>query len=101
MRVLFVCSMARLRSKTAAHCLGGIEKDYAGTDSDADRLVTKEQMDWADKIICMETCHRSKLRRKFKGYSHKMQVWNIPDDYGYMDDILIVRLRGKAEGAFA
>jgi len=93
--------MARLRSKTAAQSLGGFEKDYAGTDRDADRPITKEQMDWADIIVCMENHHRSKLRRKYKGYSHKMQVWNIPDDYDYMDDTLIMRLRGKAQSAFA
>jgi len=89
--------MARLRSKTAAHCLGGIEKDYAGTDSDADSPVTAEQIEWADKIVCMELRHRSKLRRRFKGHSHKMQVWNIPDDYDYMDDVLVTMLRGNAE----
>lgn len=92
--------MARLRSKTAAHCIGGIESDYAGTDSDSDKPVTKSLMDWADKIVCMENFHRSKLRRRFKGYSHKMTVWNIPDDYGYMDDLLVVRLRRNAEKEF-
>lgn len=101
MRVLFVCSMGRLRSKTAAHILGGIEKDYAGTDRDADRPLTREQIEWADKIVCMESCHRDKLRRKYKGYSHKIQVWNIPDEYDYMDYSLITILSAKAEKAFA
>ena len=96
MKVLFVCSMARLRSKTAAHCLGG-SVDYAGTDSDADKVVTIDQLEWADKIVCMENSHRSKLRRKFKGFSNKMVVWKIPDDYDYMDDLLVIRLRGKFE----
>ena len=96
-KVLFVCSMARLRSKTAAHCLGGLDSDYAGTDGDADKPITQELMDWADKIVCMELGHRSKLRREFKGYSQKMQVWGIPDEYNYMDDALVVILRGKAE----
>jgi hypothetical protein len=40
------------------------------------------------------------LRRKFKGFSHKMTVWNIPDEYDYMDDLLIMRLRGKADAQF-
>ena len=94
-KTLFVCSMARMRSKTAAHCLLTVDGDYAGTDSDADKKATKELMDWADVIVCMEMRHRSKLRRRFKGYSHKMQVWNIPDEYDYLDDVLIMRLRGK------
>jgi predicted protein tyrosine phosphatase len=84
--------MARLRSKTAYTLFGG---DYAGTDTEADRHVTKEQMDWADVIYCMEMRHRSKLRRKFKGYSKKMRVLNIPDDYEYMNEELISLLRSK------
>lgn len=92
--------MARMRSKTAAHSLGGLEKDYAGTDSNADRPVTRELLDWADVIVCMEQSHRSMLRNKFKGFSHKMTVWNIPDEYEYMDDLLIMRLRGKADAEF-
>lgn len=96
MNVLFVCSMARLRSKTAFYCLP-LKSDYCGTEDDADRPVTKELMDWADKIVCMELSNRSKLRRKFKGYSHKMSVWSIPDEYHFMDRFLIKRLKDKAE----
>jgi predicted protein tyrosine phosphatase len=99
MNVLFVCSMARLRSKTAySLALGShIEKDYCGTDADADRPVTKSMVEWADKIICMESCHKSKLRRKYRGYSHKMQVWDIPDEYEYSDDVLIMLIRRKSD----
>ena len=97
MNVLFVCNMARMRSATAAHCLRGMERDFAGTDEDADRQITQDLMDWADKIVCMERHHRNKLRRKYKGHSHKMVVWDIPDEYNYLDDVLITRLRGKAE----
>jgi predicted protein tyrosine phosphatase len=45
MKILFVCSQARLRSKTAAHCLSinGASLDYAGLNDDADKLITKEQ----------------------------------------------------------
>jgi len=99
MNILFVCSMGRLRSKTAAHslCSAVHEVDYCGTDRDADRPITLDKVEWADKIICMERCHRNKLRRRYKGQSHKIQVWDIPDDYGYMDDVLVVILRGKYE----
>ena len=98
-RVLFVCSMAKLRSKTAYAVASGYtyEKDFGGTDSDADKPVTKDMMEWADIIICMEMCHRSKLRRKFKGHSKKMQVWSIPDEYDYLDDVLIMLIRQKLE----
>lgn len=91
MRILFVCSMGRLRSRTAHHYFVGPSR-FGGTDSDADVKVTKEDMDWADKIICMELRHRSKLRRKWKGYSHKMVVWNIKDVYNYLDEELLDKL---------
>ena len=90
MNILWVCSMARLRSKTGYTIFGG---DYCGTDYDADKPVTKSLMDWADIIICMETRHRSKLRRKYKGYSNKIKVLNIPDEYEFMDDILCNKLK--------
>ena len=96
MNVLFVCSMARLRSRTASTCFPGTS-DYAGTDADADKPITKALTDWADKIVCMETRHRSKVRRKFKGLSHKIEVWSIPDDYGFLDKDLVTILERKFE----
>ena len=88
--------MARLRSKTAAHCLLDFQTDYAGTDQRADKKVTLELMEWADVVVCMENHHRSKLRRKFKGFSHKMRVWNVPDEYDYMSDSLVNLVRRKS-----
>lgn len=97
MNTLFVCSMARLRSKTACDLFQSVTNPckYAGTDADADIKITKELMDWADRIVCMEIHHRGKLRKKFKGYSSKMMVWDIPDIYEYMDDELVSKLRMK------
>jgi predicted protein tyrosine phosphatase len=43
----------------------------------------------------MEQTHRSKLRRKFKGLSHKIKVFNIPDNYDYQDMVLINILNAK------
>jgi predicted protein tyrosine phosphatase len=97
MNILFVCTMARLRSKTASDLFQSVTNPckYAGTDSEADIKITKELMDWADKIVCMEIHHRGKLRRKFKGYSPKMTVWDIPDIYEHMDDGLVSKLKIK------
>ena len=95
MNILFICTLGRMRSKTAASLFKGSK--YAGTDSNADVKVTQELMDWADKIVCMENSHRSKLRRKFKGYSHKMEVWNIEDIYDYGDDSLVAILQWEYE----
>lgn len=86
---LFICSIAKSRSKTSFNIYGG---DYAGTDSDAIRPVTSEQIKWADTIYCMERRHRSKLRRKFKGISGKIKVLNIPDEYEFMEPRLVSML---------
>lgn len=97
MKALFICSMAKYRSRTAAITLRGEfdEVRYAGTDRDAVFKVSEADLEWADIIICMENHHRSKLRRKWSGYSHKMQVWNIPDIYDLLDDELCHILRKK------
>ena len=99
MNILFVCSLARMRSKTAAHCLSNSQDEmrYVGTDKDADVPATVEDIMWADKIICMENKHKSKLRRMISCQSHKMVVWKIPDEYDYMDDMLIHKLKSKWE----
>jgi predicted protein tyrosine phosphatase len=96
MKVLFVCSMARLRSKTASDCLG-YDSEYAGLDSNADVKLSQDMLDNADTVVCMETSHKTKLRKKFNVDVNKVQVWGIPDDYEYMDDTLLCLLRGKAD----
>lgn len=70
---------------------------YAGTDKDADIRVCEDDLEWADVIVCMESCHRNKLRRKWKGYSHKMQVWGVPDIYFLLEDELVHKLKVKSE----
>lgn len=96
MKTLFVCSMARMRSKTASELFSErMPTKYAGTDVDADVQVTGEMLEWADVIVCMENRHRSKLRRKFKGCSHKMVVLHIPDEYAYDDPLLKIILEEK------
>jgi predicted protein tyrosine phosphatase len=89
--------MAELRSKTAAHCLFGLNTDYAGTDSDSVQSITLSQVMWADIIVCMEDEHRSDIRHKYKYCKNNIQVWGIPDDYPYMDTGLVSTLRSKAE----
>lgn len=98
-KVLFVCSQAKLRSKTAAHCVGGIEATYAGTDDDADIVLTAELINWADVVVCMEQHHAFALAEKFGKECPNawVQIWDIEDIYDYMDDELVWTLRRKAE----
>lgn len=93
--VLFVCHQARLRSRTAAHCLGQFCTRYAGIDDDAERVLTDDDIQWADVIVCMEPSHEQAVLARHS--SANTQVWNIPDKFNYMQDELVWTLRRKAE----
>lgn len=99
--VLFVCSANRLRSPTAEQVFStwpGIETDSAGISNDADVLLSTEQVEWADIIFVMEKTHRSKLNRKFRSSLNGKRVicLDIPDDYEFMDPVLIRMLETRA-----
>ncbi|TYL87088.1 phosphotyrosine protein phosphatase [Bradyrhizobium rifense] len=99
--VLFVCSANRLRSPTAEHVFStwpGIETDSAGISNDADVLLSTEQVEWADIIFVMEKAHRNKLNRRFRASLNGKRVicLDIPDDYEFMDPVLVRMLESRA-----
>ena len=63
----------------------------AGTNHDADTPLTHEMVAWADIIFVMEKVHRTKLQTKFKTTLKKARVicLDIPDDYEFMDPVLV------------
>lgn len=98
--VLFICSQNRLRSPTAEQVFAahpGIECSSAGLNNDAENPVTPELVEWADIIFVMEKAHRNKLSAKFKQYLGKARVicLDIPDEYEYMDPVLVELLKEK------
>ena len=98
--VLFVCSQNRLRSPTAEQVFStrrDIEVASAGTNHDADTPLTHELVAWADIIFVMEKAHRAKLQQKFKASLKKARVicLDIPDNYAFMDPVLIRLLEAK------
>jgi predicted protein tyrosine phosphatase len=98
--VLFVCSINKLRSPTAAQVFAdypGIETDSAGTNRGAEVELCEEHILWADLIFVMEPRHLQKLKRDFKSLlKHpKIICLNIPDDFAFMDPALIAQLRKK------
>ncbi|MEP6729073.1 MAG: protein tyrosine phosphatase [bacterium] len=102
MKVLFVCSQNRLRSLTAETVFdgeGGHQVRSAGTEEGARIRVTAGHLGWADLIFVMEKRHVERLQRKFREEISAKQVvcLHIPDDYEYMDEELIHRLRGGVE----
>lgn len=99
-RILFLCSQNKLRSPTAEAIFAdhpAIEVDSAGLNNDAEVPLSEEQVRWADLILVMETAHRNRLNRKFKGAlaGKRVAVLGIPDDYDYMDPALIGLLKAR------
>jgi predicted protein tyrosine phosphatase len=98
---LFICAANRLRSPTAAEMFASwpnVETDSAGLNNDADVPLSPEQLDWADIIFVMEKTHRTKLSRRFRPHLNGKRVicLDIPDNYAFMDPVLVRLLETKA-----
>jgi predicted protein tyrosine phosphatase len=99
-RVLFVCSMNRLRSPTAEQVFAGhpgLECDSAGLNNDAHNPLTGELVEWAELIFVMEKVHRTKLSKRFRKHlgSRRVVCLDIPDDYDFMDPTLVEILQRR------
>jgi predicted protein tyrosine phosphatase len=100
MNLLFICSKNRLRSPTAEAVFAeyeGLQVDSAGLDREAENPLGGEAIQWADIIFVMERTHRSKLTKNFQRYLKQKRVvcLDIPDDYDYMDPVLVALLKMK------
>lgn len=101
MNVLFICSQNMLRSPTAEATFRGtpgLDVASAGTAEDAEKPVTATMIEWADKIIVMETHHQKRLVEKFGPLLKTKEpiVLRIRDDYEYMDPKLVELLKERA-----
>lgn len=105
LRVLFVRSRNKWRSPTAEHIFAdrdGIDCDSAGLAPDAVTPLTRDQVQWADIIFVMEARHKRTLSRRFGANlgGKRVVVLGIPDQFGFMDEALIARLRAKVPPHF-
>lgn len=99
-KILFICSKNKLRSPTAEAIFGdadGWEVCSAGISTDAEVHVSLEDIEWADYIFVMEKSHKKKLFNKFGSSLNNKRVisLDIPDNYEYMDKILIKILKER------
>lgn len=99
-RVLFVCGGNRLRSPTAARVFAawpGVETASAGTDADAEVVLSEALVRWAEIIFVMEPMHRDQLRQRFRAAltTQRIVCLNIPDDYTYLQPELVALLKRK------
>jgi len=76
-----------------------LEVASAGTNNDAENSISGELVEWADLIVVMEKQHRAKLRKQFKRYLHGKLIicLDIPDDYEFMDPMLVSLLQKRLE----
>ncbi|MGS1076753.1 low molecular weight protein tyrosine phosphatase family protein [Pseudoxanthomonas beigongshangi] len=99
-KVLFICSQNRLRCPTAEQVFAdwpGVETASAGLNNDAENPLTPELLEWANLVFVMERAHRNKLSSRFRAHLGHQRVicLDIPDEYDYMDPMLVRLLRVK------
>lgn len=96
---LFICSQNWMRSPTAEHVARslGYKAISAGTDLDAVRTVTVEDVERSDRVICMEQHHAKQVTyvAGLQAVIGKIDVWDILDMYDYCQPELIEIIRMK------
>jgi len=95
--ILFICSKNQWRSPTAETIWRKhpeLNVRSAGTSQKARKTVSSNDIQWADIILVMEEKHKNRLKADFSRLlSHKtIHVLDIPDEYQYMDSVLIQEL---------
>lgn len=96
--VLFVCSRNQWRSPTAEQvwrkhpCL---PVRSGGTSPNAKHPVSAKDLSWAQVIFVMEEKHKSRLVAEYRRLleNKPLHVLDIPDEYKYMDEELVVLVR--------
>ncbi len=100
MNLLFVCSENRLRSPTGEEVFSryeGINALGAGTNEDAETVVSGDLIEWADVVFVMELSHKNKVAKKFKDLlkGKRLVCLDIPDNYERMDPALVQLLQHR------
>lgn len=99
MKILFICSANKQRSKTAEDFFAANYPDHefmsAGTNlkicrKEGTTELTEDLLTWADKIYVMESKHLVQIQKSTGSkYYGKIKVLNIPDIYKYYDPELL------------
>ena len=89
-----------MRSPTGEEVFSAFEGIYAigaGTNADADTVVSGDLIQWADFIFVMEKSHKIKVAKKFKELlkGKKLVCLDISDNYQRMDPALVTLLKNK------
>jgi predicted protein tyrosine phosphatase len=103
MNILFICSRNQWRSPTAEKIYARDDRvnvRSAGTSPKARKTVNAKDLLWAETIFVMEYKHKDRLKAQFnRVLQHKkIIVLDIPDEYQYMDEVLVELLKESVEG---
>lgn len=96
-KLLFICSRNQWRSPTG-EVVWRKNPDFhtrsAGTSPKSKKVVSSDDIGWADIILVMEPKHKNRLVAKFtRMLDHKpVHVLDIEDKYHFMDPELITEL---------
>lgn len=106
MKILFVCSRNKWRSRTAEAVFknNGLHQiKSAGTEDNSKIRLTQNLLNWADLIYVMERKHKEKVLDKFnmKHLNEKIEILDIEDHYKYMDEELVEILELKLNDIFS
>ena len=99
-KILFVCTANRMRSRTAEELYRGDTRfsvKSAGTSIFAQVIINEGLVEWADHIVVMERHHEDKIRKKFSQQRGKMKIHSlgIPDIYYFMDKTLMTLIKER------
>ncbi len=100
--VVFVCSRNQWRSPTAEKVWcrhSDLNVRSAGTSPRSRRVLSINDLRWADVIFVMEQKHKDRIRASFpRVVAHKtLEVLDIPDEYQYMDSELVALFESLLE----
>lgn len=98
LNILFICSRNQWRSPTAEKVWRNhpaINVRSAGTSPRAKRTLNLNDIRWADQLLVMEQKHKHRMMATFSHWvTHKpIHVLDIPDNYTFMDDELVKRVK--------
>jgi len=105
LKVLFICTMNKWRSRTAEEIFRGhplLECRSAGTSPKARRKVRSSDLRWADLVVFMEDKHSDKVEYSFGDEIEgvETQILGIEDNFGFMDEDLIDELNYALDSVF-
>jgi len=99
-RFLFICSLNERRSATAEHVARkmGHLADSAGIEACSVRPLTREAIDRAELLICMDERHAQYVLKLRPERSADVRVWHVVDRYDYGQPALIRLLKKRLQG---